>query len=58
MTAILDSSDRPVPSAAVRRIRMRAMYGDPATEGLGWPAFAYVSVPELFESLGSVSERT
>jgi capsid protein len=52
MTAILDSTGRPVPSAAIRRVRMRAMYGDPATEGVGWPAFAYDAADITSQEMG------
>ena len=52
MTGVLDSAGNVVPAAAIRRVRMRAMFGDPATEGYGAPPFPYDAADITSQELG------
>ena len=52
MTGILDSTGNVVPGAAIRRVRMRAMFGDPLTEGMGAPPFPYDAADITSQEMG------
>jgi lambda family phage portal protein len=52
MTGVLDSAGNVVPAAAIRRVRMLAMYDDPAAEGMGAPPFPYDAADITSQEMG------